>query len=432
MASWLEEQRERRREKVALDAYLSRVTPIIRSSVLRYAWCLGRLDERSGGILSDPKTVERLNLRLPPGVVLREYFERIGKELTEWLTDLRDGPADRAIATWQRLLGDAGEYQRFMTRLIHTFGNYEVIALALPGMGPIITDHRLQAILGEMFAIKRRLIRLLELAYSIHRAWQTDPPCSSLGFFNPEIDMSRLVRGMLADYMIQADPHRIQVARSEAEGAGRRYAAYRFWRPAEALRQMADVEYVGGSRRVPKPRKHYVDLRVAQVPSICADLTRLAWAIKELFNNAIAATTDVRISDDGRELVARPIPKFDCPNPPPAITLTVAPIRPGRRWRSARGVRLIIADGGVGIEDDVLEHVTLWAFSTHRDWIDSDVDDIIDTPSIESKQMLIGGKGIGLAFARATILELGGDLRVESRRGQGTQVTIDLPTPIAY
>lgn len=428
MAQWLEKQRQKNRGAQAFSAYLARVTPIVHGSIDRYGECLRRLDALCDSILSNPQTVKRLNLRLPDSVALLDYFERIGAELRSWVVELQDGPADRAIEAWQRLLDDSNEYRDFMTRLIHNFGNYETIALSLPGTGPIITDRRVQSTLGEMFAIKCRLIRLLELAYTLRRAWTADPPCPTQGFFNSDVDLSRLVRGMLAEYMIQADPQRIEAARQKARQAGRRRASYRFWRPAEALRQMADVVYQRGPDRIPKPRNHYVELRIGQAPTICADMTRLSWAVKELFNNAIAATSIVTIDRDGKSLVAQPLKKHAIANPPPAICLTVMPTRVRRGSRKRRGTRLIISDDGVGIDEEALRYVTLWAFSTHRDWID-DPDSMIAAPSLESKQMLIGGKGIGLAFARATIQELGGELSIASKPGCGTEVTIDLPSP---
>ncbi len=429
MALYLQNQRNADQAGHALEAYLSRITPIVRDSVRRYARCLRLLDKRAGGLLSNPATVQRLRLPLPSGQTLLDYFENAGRSLDAWLTDLDEAPAEQSLKLWQRLLDDPNEYRSFMTRLIHQFGNYEMIALALPGMGPIITDRRLQATMSEMFAIKRRLIRLLELAYSVRRAWLSDPPTTSLSFFDPEVDLGRLVRGMLAEYMVQADPERIAAGKKRAERKGRRHTRYRFWRPAEALRQMAGVTYKERPGRVPRPTNRYVDLRLAATPAFCADLTRLNWAVKELFNNAIAATTRVTISDDGQRVEARPIPKHDCPNPPSAITLTVKPITMWQGLRRTRGSRLVISDDGIGIDPKVLPHVTLWAFSTHRDWIDDDPDRLISEASLESKQMLIGGKGIGLAFARATIEELGGRLTISSAPDKGTVVTIDIPVP---
>lgn len=429
MARWLEERHRENSDTHALEAYLARVTPIIRDSVDRYAVRLRDLDRYSAGILSAPQTVRWLRVRLPKGTTLLDYFLQVGGELRDWLDDLQSGPAERSIGQWRDLIDDVDAYRRFMTRLIHTFGNFETIALVLPGTGPMITDRKVQNCLGEMFAIKRRLIRLLELAYSVRRSWLADASSTSLAFFNPETDLSRLVRGMLAEYMVQADPKRIEEARSRAIQTGRRFVSYRFWRPAAAFRQMAEVEYGPGPKRVPKPRKEYVELRLGQVPTITTDLTRLSWAVKEIFNNAIAATTEIHVSDDGHHLTARPIRKLEGSPPPPPIRISAEPRRYRTRLRRRNGIRLVIEDQGVGIDPDVLPRVTLWGFSTHREWADDDAQSLMAAERLESKQMLIGGKGIGLAFARTTVEELGGQLSLESRSGQGTRVTIDLPAP---
>jgi hypothetical protein len=426
-AQWLDEQHRQGHRVQALRFYLSRVTTITHEGVERYLRCLWWLDQYTRGMLSDPQTVQRLKLHWAEGSTLLAHFDRIGLELREWLDELKSGPVERAIAEWERRLDNADEYRAFMMRLIHQFGNFEVIAMAMPGTGPTVTDRRVQAVLGEMFAIKRRLIRLFELAYSVHKAWHANPPASSLGFFNPQTDLGRMVRGMLVEYMVQADPQRVAAARKQARQAGRPFVPYRFWRPAEALRQLAQVEYEDGPIRRPTPMRRYVDLRIGQVPPVCTDATRLEWAIKELFNNAIAATATVSVTDQG--LMAEPLHHSADGASRPAITLTVSAVRRRHWWRNRRGVRLVIADGGVGIDRDVLHTVPLWAFSTQRDWVDEEPERIIADARLDSKSLVIGGKGIGLAFAQATIRELGGQLTIESTLGRGTQVVIDLPVP---
>jgi hypothetical protein len=426
-AQWLEEQHRQGHRDQALRIYLSHVTTIAHEGVKRYLRCLWWLDQYTGGILSDPQTVQRLNLHWAEGSTLLTHFDRIGLELREWLDQLASGPADRAIAEWERRLDNAEEYRAFMSRLIHQFGNFEVIAMAMPGTGPTVTDRRVQTVLAEMFAIKRRLIRLFELAYSVRKAWRAKPPASSLGFFNPQTDLGRMVRSMIVEYMVQADPQRVAEARKQARQAGRTFVPYRFWRPAEALRQLAQVEYEDGPIRRPTPMRPYVDLRIGPVPPVCADATRLEWAIKELFNNAIAATATVSLTDHG--LVAKPLRDSTDGRFRPAITLTVSVVRRRRWWRNRQGVRLVIADVGVGIDRDVLRMVPLWAFSTQRDWVDEEPERIIAAARVESRALMIGGKGIGLAFAQATIRELGGHLTVESTLGRGTQVIVDLPVP---
>jgi len=427
VAHWLERERLRGHAESAQRTYLRRMTGIVRDCVERYGRCLRRLDALCGGILANPATAVRLNLHWTEKDSLLAHFEKTGLELLQWINRLEDGPIDEAVRQWEQRLDDPEAYRTFLTTLIHHFGNYEVIAMALPGTGPIVTDCRVQTVLREMFTIKRRLIRLLELIYSVRKAWRAHPPCTSLGFFNPTTDLSRVVRGMLVEYMVQADPERIAHARQQAKLAGRSYVRYRFWRPAEALRQLALVEYEAGPTRRPRPRRHYVDVRTGQVPTLCTDTTRLEWAIKELFNNALAATSVISVTDQG--LDAKLLRDETDGRASPAITLTVTALKQRRWWGSRRFVRLVIADNGVGIDTEVLRYVPMWAFSTQRDWVDEPPDRIIGTPTVESRQLMIGGKGIGLAFAQATIRELGGELSLRSRAGQGTEVTIDLPVP---
>jgi len=429
-AQCLDEAHRENHHVEALSAYLNEMTHIVLEAVDRYARCLWWLDAYTGGILSSPQTVKRLKLNWPEEATLLGYFDRIGKELREFLEKQKESAADVAVAEWQRRLNSNHEYKAFMTRLIHQFGNYEVIAMALPGTGPIVTDRRVQTILAEMFMIKRRLIRLFELAYSVNKAWHAQPPRSSLGFFNSATELGRLVRYVFLEYLVQADPKRIVAAKELARRAGRPFVPYRFWRPAEALRQVAAVDYESDARRHPVARKNFVEVRISSVPPICTDATRLEWALKELFNNAIAATTRVTVTENG--IVARPRRENTNGNAPPAITLTVSTVR-RRRWlRTRPSIRLVIADNGVGIDRQLLSIVPLWAFSTQRDWIDEEPADIIQAHSLESRQLLIGGKGIGLAFARATITELGGEMAILSRPNEGTEVIIDLPVPTPF
>jgi signal transduction histidine kinase len=71
------------------------------------------------------------------------------------------------------------------------------------------------------------------------------------------------------------------------------------------------------------------------------------------------------------------------------------------------GVRLSIADTGLGLSEDELHNV--------RQFI----------PGRSSKGKL--GTGFGLPIARRNIQANGGDLRIESRLDEGTQVTVWLP-----
>ena len=68
----------------------------------------------------------------------------------------------------------------------------------------------------------------------------------------------------------------------------------------------------------------------------------------------------------------------------------------------------------------------LWAYSTRRGGTEEkQAKGQLD--QADQQELLIGGKGIGLPFARATIMELGGTLDFQTNAGVGTVVTIDLP-----
>jgi signal transduction histidine kinase len=70
------------------------------------------------------------------------------------------------------------------------------------------------------------------------------------------------------------------------------------------------------------------------------------------------------------------------------------------------GVALDLIDTGCGMDDRTREHIFDAFFSTKR-----------------------GGSGLGLATARKVIETHGGQIRVQSEPGRGTQFTIKLPVP---
>jgi signal transduction histidine kinase len=71
----------------------------------------------------------------------------------------------------------------------------------------------------------------------------------------------------------------------------------------------------------------------------------------------------------------------------------------------ARWARIVIADTGSGIADDVLPHIFEPLFSTKRG----------------------AGMGVGLAIVREIVDGLGGRITVTSEPGRGTTFTIELP-----
>ena len=75
-------------------------------------------------------------------------------------------------------------------------------------------------------------------------------------------------------------------------------------------------------------------------------------------------------------------------------------------WRTSGGVRVEVADTGVGIDPGDLERIFEPFFTTRR---------------------TDGGSGLGLPVCREIVESLGGHLSVRSQPGKGTKFTIELP-----
>lgn len=69
-------------------------------------------------------------------------------------------------------------------------------------------------------------------------------------------------------------------------------------------------------------------------------------------------------------------------------------------------ISMTISDIGMGISKDILPHVFTPYFNGWKN----------------------GGKGLGLAFARSVFLSCGGDIKIASTQGEGTTVTLSLPS----
>jgi len=228
---------------------------------------------------------------------------------------------------------------------------------------------------------------------------------------------------MLSEYLLEADPVRIAARKRAAARAGRPYSPYRFWRAAEYLRLMAQVRYVDGRMRRPVAGRRFVAMHLDDVPPVCADSRRMEWAIKEVFNNALSASCRVYVKADGK-WVARPLKRHAVPNPSAAIHLELQEVRRRVGWRRRRFVRLRVRDEGVGIKSEHMPYVALWAYSPRRAEYGA--------RSRRRQKMLeiqIGGKGIGLPYARNVVEDHGGTLEIVSKSGEGTCVTIALPVP---
>ena len=127
------------------------------------------------------------------------------------------------------------------------------------------------------------------------------------------------------------------------------------------------------------------------MPSVVTDAERLRTALVNVLTNArhaVMAVSHAATGTDGR-----------------AIVVTAA--EPGVRVRSRASdgrVVLTIQDRGIGIAPEDMPHIFDPYFTTRR-----------------------AGTGLGLPIAKNIIEGLGGTLAVSSRRGEGTEIRIDLP-----
>lgn len=424
VANWMEEQRQAGKTDAALARYYVAMTNNIRGNIPKYLAHLDQLEKRTAGVLTGEEAAENASLT-NPGDTLLAMLIREGEKLKEELDALSKQGETAVVNFWKTTLGQPANYVAFITRLVQKFGNFEIIAMSMPGTGSVIIRDDVQQSLASLFSINTQHIRMMELINSIHRNWHENPPKPGWGFFKPQAKMSDLARLMFIEYMMQADPKRVAAAREKARVSGRRFHKYRFWRPAETVRQMAAVQY--DRQRRPKPLRKYVDIQVDQAaPIICADIQRLEWAMKEVFNNAIGATSQMIVTPDG--LVAKPLDKHREFRTHP-IHVKVETYAAGKKKSM---VRLTIADSGVGIADEDQPHVVKWAYSTRRKNSDETSQQTAAALTGEEQELIIGGKGIGLPFSRATVRDHGGELSINSVDGQGTTVTFDLPAPTPF
>jgi signal transduction histidine kinase len=81
-----------------------------------------------------------------------------------------------------------------------------------------------------------------------------------------------------------------------------------------------------------------------------------------------------------------------------------------RAERMARGVEVSVRDTGEGIQAEDLSYVFERFYRGEK-----------------SRNRVTGGAGLGLAIARGIVQAHGGDIRVESEAGKGTQFTFNIP-----
>jgi len=131
------------------------------------------------------------------------------------------------------------------------------------------------------------------------------------------------------------------------------------------------------------------------IPLVTTDPERLRTALVNILANARHAVEAVATDTGSRVLVsATRLPVSVAESP----AVTVRTLRTGER------IAVIIADQGTGIAADDMTHIFDPYFTTRR-----------------------AGTGLGLPISRNIIEGLGGSIRVQSIRGSGTEISIDLP-----
>jgi len=115
---------------------------------------------------------------------------------------------------------------------------------------------------------------------------------------------------------------------------------------------------------------------ITDLPAIHADSQQLSQVLMNVLLNAAQAT-------------------------PPGGTITIE----AESVPAAEAIEIQVSDTGCGIPEDILPHVFEPFFTTKRG----------------------KGTGLGLSISRAYVRSHGGEIRVESKEGAGTRVSITLP-----
>lgn len=423
---WLNRRQARGQTDQAVTEYFRAVVPLLRDGILEYQQHAEGVDLICDHVFSDPSHSRRLGFEPSVDQSLLEKLRRTGKDLWDYLGQIESLGEAEFLAHWRRVLSSQSEYAYLLRRLVDDFGNFERLLPALPGTGPLITNPHTQEHISRMYDINMRNVRMFELIRDLWRSWRQNSLAPGWSFFEPQADLPLEMGKLITEYLVQADPERIRARRQAAEQSGRRFVPYRFWRAAENLRLMADVEYLDALGRKPEMRRPYVSLQLQAAPPVCVDLRRLNWTFKEILNNSLSASSRMFVSASGA-WEAKPLTRHDVPNPEPAISLCGGAKK--ERWWKRPILRLQIVDEGTGILPEHMPYVTGWGYSPRREEFRARArrSELSRTQAMQEIQ--IGGKGIGLSYATAVVREHGGSLSIESQPGEGTTVTIDLPVP---
>lgn len=425
---WLHRRHRRGDTDEAILTYFRAAVPLLREGLDEYQAHTVAVDGLCEHLLSDPTRIRRLGFQPAYGMTLLDKLLRTGDDLRGYFDRIASLREEDFLAHWRRVLSSQSEYMYLLRRLVDDFGNFEQLLPALPGTGQRVIDPRVQEHIARMYQINMRNVRLFEMIRDQWRSWRENAPLPDTSFFEPRADIALEMGKMITEYLVQADPDRIRARRQAAEQRGRRFVPYRFWRAAENLRLMANVEYLDTLGRKPVMRRPYLDLQFQPTPPICMDIRRLSWTFKEILNNALSASSRMYVSAGG-EWEADPLPRHATPEPNPAIRLETRPHRQGSFWRRRHKLRLTFVDEGGGIDPEHLPYVTYWAYSPRREEFHARARRAELSKDQASQEIQIGGKGIGLGYASAVVREHGGNLQITSPPGEGTTVTIDLPVP---
>jgi len=425
VSRWLEAGRAAGQAREVVWRYFQAAGPVLRASVGEYISCVEELDELAGGIFSAPPSAHNRNHAAagPGSASPLDKLRLVGAQLREFFDSLDQ-------SGWLGIIESRAKYFQLLRKLVAQFGSFETLVPMLPPIGPVITDPQVQQHLGCMYAINTRNIRRLELIYDTCRTWRKNHSSQPAGFIDPKTYCNKLMSDIVLEYMIEADPIRIQARRDKARKTGKPFTPYRFWRPAEDFRLMSKVQYSDDASRKPSATRKYVDLQLDYVPPICTDLRRLQWSIRELFNNALAATSRMYAAGPGKWSV-QPLHRHDVPDPAPAVVVSL--VETARRgWlRQKPTLKMVLRDEGTGIPREHRPYVLLWGYSPRRAEFLQFANCSKEFRSRLGQEINIGGKGIGLAYAATVIREHGGDIEIRSTHHQGTTVTVHLPIPTA-
>ncbi|MBI1373093.1 MAG: hypothetical protein GC159_10210 [Phycisphaera sp.] len=418
---WLDKQRQKGREDKATLTFLTHMHKIVRASTDQYVDAVKAVNDVVGGIYSSPELSAQSFPHLNEGESALDHLKVVAYDINKQLDDMQRGSKQDFLDNWSQITDSVGGYGKFLTNLVEKLGNFERMCVSLPGMGQVTIDPVTQANLQHMYEINVRNIRLLTLIHTVRRAWSKGE--SSLGFFKAEQEMGALLKAMLVEYLVEADPVRVDQKKAAAKAKKRPYGRYRFWRPAENLRQMWGVEYVG-SKRSPKPGRPFVDVsRIAQTEPMTVDIQRVEWSFKEVFNNCLSATTIMNVT--GSTFTAKSLDRHEGASRP-VIGLGAEIVNKPVGRKNVPFVRVTIADEGVGMTPEVFATVPKWAYSTRRAKFAAAYQGDKGRNAAD-QAMEIGGKGIGLRFSQNIMRDHGGDLTVNSQLDRGTIVTMEIP-----